>query len=260
MVDINKPVENPDLVRAIEEHRAGNSSTAERNLLAAIQAANYLVVLDKPLELEDVDETGKGTLKKNSAFGIPLIEDVEGNRYSFGFTDWNELVKWSGKPASETQTLVMPFSDVAAMVSSKQLDCAGFVINPKSHNQLVPLQLVARMMENPAAYTVKQDTKVKLGVPADYPHEMVEAIKKAARPVPQVEKLYLLLMQKENGEQSFLIVAEGTEDVRQAFVGIGNAAASFLPKGMYLDMVPAIDPFGQDAIQGQQPFYTRGVD
>lgn len=258
MVDVNKPVENPGLVRAMENYSAAGDSAAENALLAAIQAANYLVVLDKPLEIEDVDGTGTGTVKKGTVIGIRMIEDAQGNRYNFAFTDWTELTKWSGKPASETQTLVMPFSDVAAMVLNERASCAGIIINPRSHNQFVSRELVAHMAGGLAEYTVKKDTKVMLGVPANYPHDMAEAMKKAVEPLPQVDKLYLLLMRKEDGEESFLIIVEGPGDVRGAFASIGNAARPHLPKGMPLDIVPASERFGQSAVQNQKPFYTRG--
>lgn len=264
MIDVNKPVENPELVKAIEDYQQAPSTGTEDALLKALPAANYLVVLDKPLNLENVDENGRGILKEKQQIGIPILESTEGNFFCFGFTDWQELVKWSQKPPAETATLITPFSDMAAMVLDERTNYAGFVINPASHNQVLTKQVVAALAGKPApsagqAYTVKKDTRVMLGTPKEYPEKMVEAISAAAKPLKLIKRLYLLLMCKEDGEQSFLLVVEGKGDVRTTFDTLGRAAGALLPQGMFLDIVPAGERFGQDAIRNQTPFYKRGL-
>ena len=96
-----------------------------------------------------------------------------------------------------------------------------------------------------------------LGEPREYPKEMVEAISAYAKDVSAIKAIWLKLMIKE-GEQSFLLIVDAEGDVRSLFQGIANVAVKHLPKGMYIDMVPANEEFGKSAATGE-PFYERGV-
>ena len=57
-------------------------------------------------------------------------------------------------------------------------------------------------------------------------------------------------------EKSFLIIVDAEGDARKYFPNIANSAMPYIPKGMFIDMIPYDDDFGRDAASGE-PFYKR---
>ena len=61
---------------------------------------------------------------------------------------------------------------------------------------------------------------------------------------------------KKEGEESYLVIVDFHGNPDPVFKGIGDAASPFLPKGMYIDMVPYAVPYGKRAATGE-PMYRR---
>lgn len=59
--------------------------------------------------------------------------------------------------------------------------------------------------------------------------------------------------------ESFLIVVDLQGDRRKIFDAIGQAAASHLKSGQFIDMVPFSDSFGMNAVKNHKPFYKKGL-
>ena len=96
-------------------------------------------------------------------------------------------------------------------------------------------------------------TKVKLGLPAEYPEEMTKAICRAVKSNKNVHALYLLLMIIDK-EQSYLIVADFEGDKDSIFGMIANAGMPY-SNGKYLDLVRFDSEFGRNAVKDVKPFY-----
>lgn len=94
-----------------------------------------------------------------------------------------------------------------------------------------------------------------LAEPKNYPSDMVNAICCHAKNVKEINAIWLKLMIM-NNEQSYLLIVDCNEDIKNIFDGIGHVGQQYLPDGMYIDMVPYNDPFGQQAATGE-PFYRR---
>ena len=139
----------------------------------------------------------------------------------------------------------------------------GIVINPYSDNFVISPQNVIHMKDHKDMVTkgyseqkVSKDTQVMIGEPAVYPTEMVQSIKEFANKNKAIKAIWLKLMMKD-GEQSYLVIVDFKGDQNMVFAGIADAARPYL-NGMYIDMVPYADRFGQKAATGQ-PFYRRKI-
>lgn len=258
MVDVNKPVTNPDLIAVMEKLKTevGNESQAE--FIKELEKAHFLAPVNITPPPEGGDETGKTVLKQETLIQFQMITDNDGKSFFLVFTDWFELKKWQDKP--NQQTLIITFDDVCAMVLKDTDKSSGFVINPFGQNILLRKPHI-RMIKGQASaqkHTVERDTKVMIGEPKEYPRDLTDALKNHLKTVKEVKKAYLMLMVKDN-EQSFLIVVDFRGDHKSTFDGIAAAAAPHLKQGQFIDMVPANESFGQSAIKGKKPFYTRSM-
>lgn len=253
MVDVNEPVTNPALVQAIESFQKDQTPENERLMIGQLKQARFLMVFEGELHPDAPDTDGKITIQQGSTLHFPMLSDSNGNAVHFAFTDWPALYKWKSEP--NQQTLIMPFSDLPDMVLSEKVKSAGIVINPGNHNLFIDRQRLASISGRIDPYTVEKSTKVLLGEPSHYPHEMINAVMSAIQPMREVKKAWLLLMQKDD-EQSYLIVIDFKGDRSKVSNTIGQAAMPFL-KDMFVDIVPADSEFGKDAIKNRKPFYQR---
>lgn len=127
-------------------------------------------------------------------------------------------------------------------------------MNPGSHSLLLNRDMLARLSGKLNIVTVEKETQVFLGEPAEYPHELVEAIKKTLKTMREVKRAWFMLMMKDQ-VQRFLIVLDFSGErenifrCRQSCWSISNQAN--------MDMVLANDNIGKSAIQDRTPFYKR---
>lgn len=138
---------------------------------------------------------------------------------------------------------------------SKSGPYEGFVINPFGENILIDRD----MMETIQYFVIQMDKgeKVMIGVPSEYPDEMIAAVQKRLRELDGVMSAYLLLMIRNDHDQSFLMVIETEEETNPVFAQIAETATPFLKKDQKLDFITLQEPFGQSAVKGQSPFYRR---
>lgn len=255
MVDVRRPVSNPELVAALDKLRNDNTRENEEKVLELIQAAHFLIpaVLDAKLE-----PGGKTVLKKDSTIKLSLIETVDGKSFFPAFTDWDELRKWR---AEETQqTFIFTYLDFAALLNQEGCPAGGLVINPMGANLVLTRQSINSLgSPNGGSHVtrevIKKETSVIIGDPADYPDELVDALKLFFRKQKMVDACFLRLMIKEN-QKSFLLIVDSSQAPETLFQKIGDIAAPYL-KGMPLDMIKKDSDFGASATKDTKPFYTK---
>lgn len=125
-VDLNKPITNNELKKAIALNSRNNTKQSKAILVEELKKANFLVpIITDELYTEPVDEEGKTTVKKDSIIKIINTSTPDGKPVFAVFTDWDEIKAWTNQPVS---TLVMPLSDVICMGLEQQYQ--GVVINP----------------------------------------------------------------------------------------------------------------------------------
>ncbi len=264
-VDVNQPLENPELKELFRQLEGGQSEEERRQLMNRLLEeialnACFLSVIQLSEEPESQGD-GKAVFQRDTTMGFPMLTTQDGRQFYPAFIDWEELGKWEAVRGAPPKTLLLRFDDYAAMVL-RDGGADGIVIDPFSHNLMLDrayLEHLRNQKELRASghteHTVQKRTVVQLGDPRDYPTAMVEAVKAHAAQDKRIKRLWLRLMERD-GEVSFLIVADFQGDRGDVFNGIGETARPYL-SGMYIDLIPYADAFGADAARGKEPFYQR---
>lgn len=262
MVDINKPITNPELLQAIEDMKLSSSSENLDKVLNEVMRARFLSpVMITPAP--QPGENGEIVLKEKTTISFHMIEDKISNSYFLAFTDWDELRKWNS--TENMQTIVSTFDDYAAMVLGENGRGEGFVINPFGSNMPFTRSMIESLKEQKdelkaegvTEHVIEKETKVRLGLPSVYPKAMVDAVTGYLGKQKSVEKAYLLLMIKEDtNESSYLLIVDLKGEKKEIFEGIAKAAKPYL-NDMYLDLIPYDSDFGVNAAQKTKPFYKK---
>lgn len=93
MIDINKPVTNPELLEAIDAMRLDSASENLDKVINEVMRAHFLspvIIAPAP----DSDNDGVAVLKEKTTISFHMIEDNMNHSYFLAFTDWDELRKW----------------------------------------------------------------------------------------------------------------------------------------------------------------------
>lgn len=262
-IDVNKPVENPKLVELLDQRNHISPQNEDwdslmNNILQYIaEEGTFLAVthFDKSNVLNQGD--GAFTIQKDTVIQFESLSTNDGKTYFPFYTDWKNLRENPNHSISEIETMILTFEDVYTFSKRN----TGAVLNPFSHNLLLDNSLLENMKKvlderknsHISKIQIKQDTKVLLGEPKDYPITMVEAIQNYAKTNNNIKKIFLKLMVME-GKQSFLLIVDFKGDRTIIFDQLFKIAQPYIPKEMFLDLIPYSDEFGKNAADNK-PFY-----
>ncbi|MDQ3813304.1 MAG: SseB family protein [Armatimonadota bacterium] len=131
-VNLDKPVENPQLRTAVEQHAQAPTTQTGLELIAQLNQANYLVAyFPDEVKTTPGKTPGHVQIEEGNLFKMPSCI-ADGNDYLPLFTDWDQIKAWLDQPVS---TLVMPAAQAWDWVLKNSYD--GAVINPAGN--AVPL-------------------------------------------------------------------------------------------------------------------------
>ncbi len=249
MVDVNKPVTNPGLVEAMNRFLENRTAENELYLIKEITKANFLTPIIFNGEIEN------GVLKAQSTISFKMISNSAGESFFLAFTDWQELGKWS---MEKEETLVTTYEDLKTLVIKDADKIKGFTINPFTQNIIITPELMEYFSHRNSEIVIKKETKIMLGQPAKYPHEMVKELADFFKRQKEVESAYLFLAHREGDEQPNLMLIidfKGEKDV--LFPQVAAVAQKYLGRDEYIDMVPMSSGFGADAVKNTEPFYKK---
>lgn len=263
-VDVNKPVENPYLKELLKK-RLTAPAEQQLDLLNQIAHematnANFLAVADFGGAPVQHNPDGTAQFPAGATVSFPMLSKPDdGTPVQPLFTDWEELRRWDPYKSGDVNTIILTFDDIYSMMSR---DKTAVVINPFGQGAMFPFDMLDQIKKakdrntaNVQHQVVRKDTRVMLGEPKEYPQQMVDSVRRYAENAIEINAIWLKLMMKE-GEQSFLLIVDAIGDAKSCFPNIANAAVPFLPKGMYIDMVPFDSEFGKSAATGE-PFFKR---
>ena len=126
-VDLNKPVENPQLKKAINAFKANQILKTQDDLGRQLNSANYLIAILADEMKTTLGETeGQATIEKGSLIKFLNCFNEEDECFLPAFTDWEEIRLWTTQDVS---TMVMPSADLWDFVLHGD-QYAGVVINP----------------------------------------------------------------------------------------------------------------------------------
>ena len=266
---VETPVENPVLTALLADFAQADDQR-KRELFEriaeeiAMNARLLLVIRPFRGTRFEANPHDKVLPRKDGGVIIPMAVSSGGTDYLPVYTDWTELRK--GKAYAENKdvkTLVVSFDEITNIIGGKNgIITDGIVVNVSGNQLMISPRNVLSMKEHKeylntghVRHVVQKDTKVTLGDPAEFPEELAEAAVKYAQGHPEINAFWLKLMISEE-ERSFLLVVDFNGARQDLFHELGDAAAPFLPKGYYLDMVSLGDSIGQQAATGE-PYYKR---
>lgn len=135
MIDSNGPVLNTRLVNAMQEMLEDNNERTRSKMINALMNATLLSPVIRQIAVtEEAQKEGAARMR------FTLLSNTKGEKYYMAFTDWAALNKW--KKEKGQQVVHMDFDDFAAVVTRKDNNVAGFVINPFSENITIPKEMV----------------------------------------------------------------------------------------------------------------------
>lgn len=243
-------VTNPELKANLDFLRVKQSTELQEKIYDQIaNEARFLAVVT----------SAENTSPETAKYEFPVLTSTGGGHIFYPlFTDMDELRKWNSEDSA--QTLTLSFDECAELLSQNSKS-EGFVINPFSGNFTMDRELVDYLKIQKAffgklaieqMFQQSQDSGIRTEDPAEYPTEMMEAIRTYMESDPTIRRAWLRVMI--NGdERSFLIVIDGDSD---DYIDVSGIAYPFL-KDMYLDLMPLQDEFSKNAVSGVEPFYCK---
>jgi hypothetical protein len=262
MIDVNKPVANPDLIMAIDAMKLDGSSENLDRFINEVMRARFLSpVTISPMP--EFDESGDALLAEDTTISYHLVGENSETSYFPAFSGWEELRKWN--EAENMQTMISTFDDLAAMVFEETGEGNGFVIDPFGANLPFSYEMIDslkkqkdQMLEKQAAEQAPDtNAKILLGKPSVDPVDLISAVSNYFKTQKNIEKAYLLEMIVENTEESsYLLVIDVEGEHEEILNGIAEAADPYL-EGMPLNMVPYDTELGKSASERTEPFYKR---
>lgn len=247
VIDVNQPVENPQLLGLSMEYQEYKQDNAYLNILIyAICHAHFVV----PMFVDgQVRENGNGTVtvEKNTKFAFPALQhpDVPDRKMFPVFTDWMALSKWTTVfPKEKKQppkNLIMRFLDVVKTCKGDTIVVNPFgpmliILSPELIQKIMNMEgfkreFLQKQSGNVQKVEVKKDSKFMIGIPKDT--EEVKHIKEGlvfcAKGHNDVERIDLLLKMDEEKKQSYLCIVKcPKEKAAIIFENIHKAIAPYL--------------------------------
>lgn len=246
-MNINEPISNTELIKAIEA--VSDHNETQHNFFRKFAQAKLLCPAD--IQLQNSTRDGNEIIVgEGTSISIRHLEDTKGNKFLIAFTDWEELYKWNS--SKEQKTVVFGYKDYQSIMKESKDVYSGMVINPFGANIVITLEMLDNMERD---CLNKKEEQVFIGIPAEYPTELIEELCAYLDKEKSVNKAFLLWMVR-GEEGSYLLILDSKEKPNILYPRIGNFCTKFL-KDKMLDMVSADSNFGKNAIKEHKPFYER---
>jgi len=245
-MDIN----NKELIDSINTMKEEKTLEAQNKVITEVLKSKFLC----PVILEAAPKGGgRIDINKDTKIQFSIIKTTDGKNYLIAFTSDEEVHKWQTNKVQ--QSLIYTFEDYA-MIATNNETLDGFIIDPKGCNLVFTKEMIKEIKASITRESVvEKDTQVELGIPKDYPTELVEKLKDLFANMSDVKKAYLQLMVKDEA-MSYLVLIDADGKEKELFNTIASAAIPFL-KGMPLNLAPLNTEFGQKAIENFEPFYVK---
>ncbi|MFC0232615.1 enhanced serine sensitivity protein SseB [Vagococcus entomophilus] len=190
-------------------------------------------------------------VKEENKISIIKILDKQENEYLPIFTDWQNF-QLNSDNTKESQSTIFTFEECFNIVQSDS-SIFGIVINPYSDNLVLTRENLQFLEKSQT--TIKKGEKISIGMPKDYPYQLVEACKNFFEEGTSVKSAFLLQMVKAN-QISLLLVIE-TKDEETILPKISKCVEKFLKSDDVLDIISLNTSLGQNVTKGYEPFFKR---
>ena len=130
-IDLNKPVENPDLKNAFVTFSSNKSETNLQLVIGGLKKANFIVLFQADEVKTTKDKNGNTVIDKGSVLKFINCFDKENKPFLPLFTDWQEVDLWYKQRDASIQSFIMTTFETFEWVSNDKT-YNGVVINPGS--------------------------------------------------------------------------------------------------------------------------------
>tara|TARA_R110002050_G_scaffold273016_1_gene416855 strand:- start:341 stop:880 length:540 start_codon:yes stop_codon:yes gene_type:complete len=146
-VDVNKPIENPDLKRAFEIFQIDKT---EENLMKVINGflkANFLVLAVTDEMKTSKSDTNSVVVEQGSLIKFLNCFDLNNQPFLPLFTDWKEVDLWLKKRDDNTSGFIMNTFE-AFEFAKNDVNYFGIVVNPGSNAWTMSKEKVSNFLED----------------------------------------------------------------------------------------------------------------
>lgn len=204
---------------------------------------------------------GRTTLTEGTQVQIQHWEKNDGGTAIPFFTS---LAVLQQSIESEQSYIAMPARSLFELTQGTHL-----VLNPLSPygKEFVPAEIASLLSNGVSSgaesFVVKEDTKVMLGQPKEYPSKMVDSLTQLFSRRPAVKLAYLaqMFVPGQSNAPELVIGLEGQGDLEAIIADAGSVAIDTAPQGMAVNFTvlkPGSDGIGSYMRDETKPFYERG--
>ncbi len=254
-----KPITNPFLVKAMEEMKKERTQQSEFAFVNALKPARFIVPAEISTEQKAIaNADGTMELKEQPKIRFILFNNQEGKKYFPLFTDDAEYAKW--EKSGDHRKAAITYQDLCHILQNNNGgDAAGAVLNPFSHNVLVPTETLLRVNNTEA---MAPGTQIQIGTLKEEPTPLLDVLRAYLETQDDITKAYLRVMKREDKEQpNFLLVLEHDPSLDEAaakkiYDGVAEAAKPQM-RGVELAITGSHTKFGVAALKNAEPFFEK---
>lgn len=256
-MDSNGKITNEELVKAMALMKENDNLDTKRNYLMNVVKAKFLI----PAKMEkrpDKDENGEPLKKGKVRVNFCVITNPEKKSFLPVFTDEEEMAK--GK-YEDAEKVVIQYQDLEHMVLASKGELSGIVINPHGEGFIIPVELIADLEKNKKKTNIKKNeiptnANIKLRTPKYMPVDMLEAASKLMTERQEVKCAYLQMMEKDNGDDEYLIAVDLDGDELALFNDLMPVMRphSF---GINIALTNVKNGLGAKVAEIAEPFYVK---
>lgn len=130
-IDLNKPVENPELIKAFTEFRSNKTEENLQLVIDGLIKANFIILFYSDQLKTTTDSEGNLFIDKGSIINFLNCFDKEDKALLPVFTDWQEVDLWITKRENNINSFIMSTFEAFEWVANSDSH-VGIVINPGS--------------------------------------------------------------------------------------------------------------------------------
>jgi hypothetical protein len=130
-IDLNKPVENPELKKAFAEFGLNKTEENLQLVIGRLIKANFIVLFNSDQLKTTTDIKGNLFFDKGSVINFLYCIDKDNKALLPVFTDWQEVDLWLKKRENNIDSFIMSTFEAFEWVAIDE-DYVGIVINPGS--------------------------------------------------------------------------------------------------------------------------------
>lgn len=260
-MDSSEKITNEELVKAMALLKEKNTPDTQRNYIANVVKAKFLI----PAKMEkkpDKNEKGEPLTRGRVKVNFCVITNAEKKSFLPVFTDAAEMAKGNYEDAEK---VIITYPDLANMVLASKGALSGIAINPHGEGFMVPTELVVDLEKNKKSNANKSNIKknalpanmnIKLRTPKYMPIDMMEAASKLMAEDADVKCAYLQMMDKEDGDEEYLIAVDTDGDEAVLF----NALMPVMRPhsfGINIALTNVKNGLGAKVAEIAEPFYVK---